>query len=60
MICETCGGDATDYKLDSLTDPHYYCPAHASPPRDTWAAVCAVTFASSRPAITYLLRKEQS
>lgn len=32
-VCEKCGNPATDYKLDGLADPHYFCPAHASPPR---------------------------
>ena len=31
-ICSVCGRLATEYKLDGLADPVYYCPLHANPP----------------------------
>lgn len=39
-LCEVCGEDATDYRLDALADPHYYCPAHASPPHPRTVRLC--------------------
>lgn len=63
--CEKCDQPATHVRADSLADHYYYCRDHisegfrAAPPSSTFAAVWAVTFASSRPAINYLLGENE-